>query len=118
MQATTTQPFEEATDDQASSILIPDACPAPRRLDLRTDRFNDPMARPSASAERVRERAHHLRDGRSIMIIVILPFWLWVAWLPVALTLRTLSLVLRLLLATVRMTWRFARAVVSRKQLT
>jgi len=36
------------------------------------------------------------------MIIVILPFWLWVAWLPVALTLRTLSLVLRLLLATVR----------------
>jgi len=52
------------------------------------------------------------------MIIVILPFWLWVAWLPVALTLRTLSLVLRLLLATVRMTWRFARAVVSRKQLT
>jgi len=51
------------------------------------------------------------------MLIIVVPFWMWLALLPIVLTVRASLLVLRLSLATLRVIWRFARAAASRREL-
>lgn len=51
------------------------------------------------------------------MLIVLVPFWAWLALLPIVLTIRACLLLLRLSLATMRVIWRIARAAASRREL-
>lgn len=48
------------------------------------------------------------------MLIVVLPFWVWLALLPITFTIRASLLVLRLSLATMRVIWRISRAAASK----
>ena len=50
------------------------------------------------------------------MLIVILPFWLWLATLPLLLTYRAAALLLRTLMALERLSWRLARDATSRQE--
>jgi len=109
VQATTAQP-QEANDDPPlpRSLHHSNENPAPSRLDVRNDQLSGHLERPRASTQPD-------RDGRPTMLIVILPFWLWLATLSLLLTYRASALLLRTLVALVRLSWRLVRAATSRK---
>jgi len=117
VQATTAQP-QEANDDPPlpRSLHHSNENPAPSRLDVRNDQLSGHLERPRASTQPDRERARQLRDGRPTMLIVILPFWLWLATLSLLLTYRAAALLRRTLVALLRLSWRGAGTVASRKE--
>jgi len=82
---------------------------------MRTHRLTNFLERPDVSTERIHACEHRLREGRPVMMIVVVPFWLWLAALPVLFTIRVASMVVRTLVVSVRLSWQLVRAVVSRK---